>query len=82
MKRNEIVVFDCGDSSVGLQSLEILIAELNVDFIDFMKEQGTFSDFRKKLQDLVEEFMQPETCYDNYMEEDEDWRFEADDDES
>ena len=73
MKRNEISIFDIGDMSVGISSLEIVRAELNQDFIDFMKEQGTFGEFRKKFQLLISEFMEAEICYDNYMVEDEDW---------
>ena len=73
MKRNEISIFDIGDMSVGISSLEIVRAELNQDFIDFMKEQGTFGEFRKKFQALISEFMEAEIGYDNYMVEDEDW---------
>jgi len=67
---NQIIVADVGDRSVGIQSMTELTAELNDDFLDFLKEQKTLPEFRKKLQALVEEFYEPECGYDTWMSQD------------
>lgn len=72
MARDEISIYDAGDRSVGIDPLMILDAKLYPAFLDFLREQKTLGKFRQKLQDLVSEFMEAETSYENYMVEDDD----------
>ena len=70
MSDNEIVVFDVGDSSVGIPSLNICDIELNEEFLALMKEQNTLADFRHDLKELVSRYFEAETSYDTYMIDD------------
>ena len=76
MKRNELMILDVGDSSVGMSSFMIMNCELNEEFLAQMQEDKTLNEFRRKLEALCAEYMIPETYYASYMEQDEDWRKE------
>lgn len=70
MNRNDIEVYDNGDQSVGLSPLKIMTVSLNGECLELMKEQGTLTEFRHKLVDLISEYFAPETSYGSVMLED------------
>ena len=70
IRENEIIVFDVGDSSVGIPSLKICDIELNDEFLALMKEQKTLGEFRRELVELTSKYFEPETSYSTYMIDD------------
>lgn len=70
IRENEIIVFDVGDSSVGIPSLKICDIELNEEFLALMKEQKTLGKFRRELAELTSKYFEPETSYGTYMIDD------------
>lgn len=59
----EIFVEDIGDWSVGIRSETALRAELSENMIDYLRKENLLDNFETKLKALVEEFYQPEICY-------------------
>ena len=72
MDRNEIIISDVGDNSVGILPSIIIEVKVSDSFLKVLREEKTLEDFRKKLV-LCTEFYEPEVCYDSYMIEDDDW---------
>lgn len=70
IRENEIIVFDVGDSSVGIPSLKICDIKLNEEFLALMKEQNTLANFRHDLKELVSRYFEAETSYSTYMIDD------------
>ena len=70
IRKNEIIVFDFGDSTVGIPSLKICDIELNEEFLALMKEQKTLDEFRRELAELTSKYFEPETSYGTYMIDD------------
>lgn len=73
MDRNEIIISDVGDNSVGILPSIIIEVKVSDSFLKVLREEKTLEDFRKKLVELCTEFYEPEVCYDSYMIEDDDW---------
>ena len=77
-KEFNVYVQDIGDPTVGLSPLMVFKAQLDENLVEAIKEYGSMKEFKKELESLICKYMEPETSYDVYDDEDIEKEAEAD----